>query len=793
TAKKATATKKKAAKKKSTAKKATATKKTATKKTTVSKEVATAKEVTTVKEAPPSLESEREDKPVADKKVSRVEESATKVGVKQETTKKQVEDITLSEAELQWQKRRKILEGQRIQEAIQRKIEESANKKQLEKVKDLRKDRQAKYATIAEEVKIKKQVESKILQKQEEEENRKKAEIARNAKLAKEREEREIQRLIDEEERLKLAQSANKISIGEKIVVRDFAELLNVGVHEIIQKLIMQGIMANLNQTIDGKVAKAVAIDLGFEIIEKVSKEEDVAAEQLPDISSGNLEPRPPVITIMGHVDHGKTSLLDLIRKSNLTDAEAGGITQRIGAYTVELDSGSLTFIDTPGHEAFTTMRSRGAAVTDIVIIVVAADDGVMPQTKEAIDHANAANVPIVVAINKIDKEGSNPDKVKQELASYGLAPEEWGGSTIYCEVSATRGDGINNLLEMILLQAEVLELKADPGRRAIGTIIESKMDINRGPVATILVQNGTLNIQDPFVAGGFAGKVRALVDDKGRRVKSVKPSFSVEVLGFSGVPPAGEQFLVIATDKEAVAIAQQKQREDRLEGLQGQYSHIKLENLHVQMSQGEIQTLNIIIKADLQGSIEAVNQAFNQIKRDDISINILHVGVGGITDTDVLLAEASNAIIIGFNVRPTEQARIQSEQSNVDIRLYNIIYDAINDIKKALSGMLKPLYKENILGRATVRETFHIRKLGSIAGSIVVSGKIIRGANCRLIRDDVVIYNGKVESLKRFKDDAKEVLNGYECGIGLENFNDIKANDIFEIFEMVEIERQSL
>ncbi|MBI5815397.1 MAG: translation initiation factor IF-2 [Nitrospinae bacterium] len=600
-------------------------------------------------------------------------------------------------------------------------------------------------------------------------------------------EEAEIQRLIDEEERAKREIEARKIVIDEATTVKEFAEKLRLGVNEIIGKLIGKGIMANLNQTIDAEVAKELALELGYEIKTREEDETEVAEKEVEDVSKLLL--RPPVVTIMGHVDHGKTSLLDTIRKTSVTETEAGGITQKIGAYSVKLEKGTVVFLDTPGHEAFTALRARGAAVTDIVVLVVAADDGVMPQTVEAIHHAKAAGVPVLVAVNKIDKPGAAPDKIKQELAGHELVPEEWGGTTIFCEVSAKKNIGIEHLLEMLLLQAEVLELKANPEREAFGVVIESKLDKGRGPVATVLVKKGTLKIGDPFVAGAHYGKVRALMDDKGRRIDHSGPSTPVEVIGFSGVPVAGETFMVTESERKAHQIAITRINAEKAEGAKAK--HLKLENLHAQVTRGSVKDLNIIIKADFQGSIEGVKKALEDINVGDVRIRVLHGAVGGITETDISLAAASDAIVIGFNVRPTEKARSMAETEGVDVRLYSIIYNAVDDIKAALEGMLEPVFAEKVTGRAEVRNTFNITKIGTIAGCVVSSGKITRGSDARLIRDNVVIYTGKVSSLKRFKEDAREVANGYECGIGV-GYNDVKIGDAVETFVVEKVERKT-
>ena len=641
-----------------------------------------------------------------------------------------------------------------------------------------------------------KKVLDKLRRKEEEEAKRKaafenkKRDREKDEVLRKQRaEEAEIQRLIDEEERVKREAEAKKIVIDEATTVKEFAEKLRLGVNEIIRKLIGKGIMATLNQTIDVEVAKEMALELGYEIKTREQDETEDTEKEVEDAST--LQLRPPVVTIMGHVDHGKTSLLDTIRKTSVTETEAGGITQKIGAYSVKLGKGTVVFLDTPGHEAFTALRARGAAVTDIVVLVVAADDGVMPQTVEAIHHAKAAGVPVLVAVNKIDKPGADIARIKQELVGHELVPEEWGGTTIFCEVSAKKNIGIEHLLEMLLLQAEVLELKANPDRAAFGAVIESKLDKGRGPVATVLIQKGTLKIGDPFVAGVHHGKVRALLDDKGHRLTEVGPSCPVEVLGVSGGPTAGENFMVVESERKAHQIAITRLNSDKAEGAKAT-KHLKLENLHAQISRGSIKELNIIIKADLQGSIEGVKKALEDISVGDVRIRVLHGAVGGITETDISLAAASDAIVIGFNVRPTDKARQMAESEEVDVRLYSIIYHAVDDIKAALEGMLEPEYVEKVTGRAEVRESFNISKIGTIAGSMVNFGKMTRGGDARLIRDNVVIYSGKMTSLKRFKDDAREVASGYECGIGI-GYNDIKVGDVIESFVVEKVERKAV
>ena len=576
------------------------------------------------------------------------------------------------------------------------------------------------------------------------------------------------------------------IRIAEVITVGDLAKRMGAKGGELIKKLMEMGVLVNINQVIDADLASLVASEFGYEV-EKISLERQDLLERKEDLPE-QLQPRPPVVTIMGHVDHGKTMLLDAIRKTNVVAGEAGGITQHIGAYDVQLESGHVVFIDTPGHEAFTAMRARGAQVTDVVVLVVAADDGVMPQTKEAIDHARAAKVPIVVAVNKIDKPNANPDKVKKDLADYALAPEQWGGNTLFAEVSAKQKTGIKGLLELILLQAEVLELRANPDKPARGIIIEAKLDKGRGPVATVLVQEGTLKAGDVFIAGSHYGRVRAMLNDRGQKIEEARPSIPVEVVGFTDVPEAGDSFIVVSEERMAKQISlyrQEKIREKELSKL----SKVSLEELYDKIKKGEIKELNVIIKADVQGSIEAVKEALKKLSTDAVKVNIIHDAVGGITETDVNLASASNAIIIGFNVRPGAKAQTLAEQEHVDLRTYSIIYDAIDDIKKALEGLLEPTYKEHILGRAQVIQVFNIRKMGTIAGSLILDGKVVRGSHARVLRDNVVVYDSRIGSLRRFKDDMRECAQGFECGIWIENFNDVKLGDIIESYEMEEIQ----
>lgn len=584
--------------------------------------------------------------------------------------------------------------------------------------------------------------------------------------------------------------SKKPIKIGSSISVKELSEKIGKSVAEIIKKLLLLGIVATINQEIDFDTASLIADEFGIKIEKAIEKDDEELLLQEEEDREEDLKPRPPVVTIMGHVDHGKTSLLDAIRQTNVIATEAGGITQHIGAYMVNIDGKKITFLDTPGHEAFTAMRARGAKVTDIAVLVVAADDGVMPQTIEAINHAKAANVTIIVAINKIDKSGANPDRVKQELTEHGLIPEDWGGDTICVPVSAKKKIGIENLLEMILLVAEMQELKANPNKKARGTVIEAKLDKSRGPVATVLIQNGTLNIGDYFIVGNTYGKVRTMTDDKGKNVKKAGPSMPVEITGLSEVPDAGDIFITVNDEKTARTISEKRKEKYREEHLQSSQK-ISLDDLFNQIQAGKVKELNIIIKADVQGSVEALKQSLEKLSNDEVKIKAIHGGVGAITETDVMFASASNAIIIGFNVRPQPSAATLAEKHKVDIRLYRVIYDAIEDMQSAMKGMLEPEYKEVVTGHAEVRAIFKASSVGTIAGCYVTDGKVNRNNEARVIRDGVVIYEGKIASLKRFKDDAREVNAGFECGITLEKFNDIKEGDIIETYTMEAVPRK--
>ncbi|HNZ82082.1 MAG TPA: translation initiation factor IF-2 [Sedimentibacter sp.] len=583
------------------------------------------------------------------------------------------------------------------------------------------------------------------------------------------------------------------ISIEDSIVVRDFADKLGVPVNVLISKLILLGVMAGMNQEIDYDTAALIGEELGakiskIEVVDELQDLEELLSKDDED-DEKEMVPRPPIVTVMGHVDHGKTSLLDAIRDTSVTKQEAGGITQHIGASQVEINGKKITFLDTPGHEAFTAMRARGAKVTDIAIIVVAADDGVMPQTVEAINHSKAAGVPIIVAVNKIDKPTANPDKVKQELSEHGVISEEWGGDTIFVSVSAKKRMGIEELLEMILLVAEVQELKANPNRSAKGTIIEAKLDKGRGPVATVLIDKGTLKKGDYVLVGSTHGKIRAMFNSKGKRINQAGPSVPVEIVGLSETPQAGDMLTVMENEKDAKNIAEKRKDKKHLESINVS-AKVSLDDLYERIQKGEVKDLNIIIKADVSGSIEAVKQSLEKLSMAEVKVKPIHGGVGGINENDILLASASNAIVIGFNVRPSVAALDLAKQENVDVRTYNIIYNAIEDIEAAVKGMLKPVYREVVMGRADVRQIFKVPNVGLVAGVYVTSGKITRKSKIRLLRNDIVIHDGQIASLKRFKDDVSELASGYEGGIGIEKYNDIKEGDSMEAYVMEEIKR---
>ena len=607
------------------------------------------------------------------------------------------------------------------------------------------------------------------------------------------RKKKKTKKEIEREEIERNAEAAcGVVEIGDTITVKELCEKLGKPTADVIKNLIFLGVMAGVNQEIDFATAEKLCEK--YEVIAERKEEETEleAFEEDTDVVEENLEKRPPIVTIMGHVDHGKTSLLDAIRKAKVTDTEAGGITQHIGAYTVTLNGEKITFLDTPGHEAFTAMRARGAQVTDIVILVVAADDGIMPQTKEAINHCKAANVPMIVAINKIDRPGANIDRVKQELTEHGLVSEDWGGDTICVPVSAKTGENLESLLEMVLLTAEMQELTADPNRKAKGTVIEAKLDKGRGSVASLLIQNGTLNVGDSILVGSTYGRIRAMFDDRGKKIKSAGPSIPVEILGLSEVPAAGDRFIVCKDEKTARNMAELRKQKIKADSHQAS-NRVSLEDLYSQIQEGKVKELAIVVKADVQGSVEAIRQSLEKLSTDDVKVRVIHGAVGAITETDVTLAAASNALIIGFNVRPDGNATVQAEKENIEIKTYRIIYDAIEDVKSAMIGMLEPEYKEVVNGKAEVRMTYKISNVGTIAGCYVTDGKIVRNSEIRVIRDGIVIFESTLASLKRFKDDAKEVAKGYECGLSVEKFNDLKEGDVIESFTMEAIKRKEL
>ena len=606
-------------------------------------------------------------------------------------------------------------------------------------------------------------------------------------------EEEEVELLMDllEEEK---GSDENIITVDGTLTVQQLAEALGKPATEVIMKLMKMGTMASLNQEVNFEIASHLASDYGFTLVaggnDEDAEEEIEALMQIEEDREEDLKPRPPVVTVMGHVDHGKTSLLDAIRSTHVTNSEAGGITQHIGASEVSINGQKIVFLDTPGHEAFTAMRARGAQVTDIAILVVAADDGIMPQTIEAINHAKAAEVPLIVAINKIDKPSANPDKVKQELSEQGLLVEDWGGDVIAVPVSARQKTGIDTLLEMILLVAEMEELKANPDKRAVGTVVEAELDKGRGPVATVLVQGGTLKVGDPIVCGIACGKVRAMINSKGKRVKTAGPSTAVEILGLSEVPQGGDQFVAVPSDKVARNIAEKRQQIAREEMLKSN-QRMSLDQFFDQMNEGQVKDLNVIIKADVQGSVQAVKQSLEKLSNDEVGVRVIHGGVGAINESDVTLAAASNAIIIGFNVRPVSGAESLAEKESVDIRSYTIIYKAIEDIQAAMSGMLDPEYRDEDTGKAEIREVYKISGVGTVSGCYVTSGKIFRNGKVRIVRDGIIIHEGEILALKRFKDDVKEVNSGYECGMSFVNYNDIKVGDIVEAYITKEVERK--
>ena len=579
------------------------------------------------------------------------------------------------------------------------------------------------------------------------------------------------------------------VKIPEEIVVAELASRMKKTAAEVIKTLVKNGVMASINETIDFDTAEFVATELGCKVEREVTVtiEEKIIADHVD--TAEELQPRSPVVVVMGHVDHGKTSLLDAVRKTNVVSGEAGGITQHIGAYTVQINGNPITFLDTPGHAAFTSMRARGAMCTDIAILVVAADDGIMPQTVEAINHAKAAKIPIIVAINKMDKHGANPDRIKQQLTEYDLVPEEWGGDTVICPISAKTGQGIDELLEMVILTSEVQELKANPNRAAKGTVIEARLDRTRGPIATLLIQNGTLNQGDVIIAGTAVGRVRVMTNDKGRTVKTAGPSVPVEITGLADVPAPGDEFNAVSDERMARELVEQRRQAEKDAAAQLN-TKITLDNLFAMMQEGEMKDLNLIVKADVQGSAEALKASLLKLSNDEVRVKVIHTGVGAVNESDILLASTANAIIIGFNVRPDAAAQASAQRAKVDVRMYRVIYDAINEIEAALKGMLAPKYQEVVIGHAEVRQTYKVSAIGTIAGCYVKDGKVTRDAQVRVLRDHIVLHQGAVGSLQRFKDSVKEVTAGYECGMSIDRFNDIKEGDVFECFAMEEIKQ---
>ncbi|NLC12053.1 MAG: translation initiation factor IF-2 [Firmicutes bacterium] len=602
------------------------------------------------------------------------------------------------------------------------------------------------------------------------------------------RKQRKYKRIAAEEEKKKKRESIKQLMLDGKVTVAQLANKMDLRPTEVIKKLLELGVMATINQYLDEDTIILIAEEYGFQVeMQKDPIEEELQQHIDSNEGEDNLQPRCPVVTILGHVDHGKTSLLDAIRETNVIASEAGGITQHIGAYSVEINKKRIVFLDTPGHEAFTAMRARGAQVTDIAVLVVAADDGVMPQTVEAVNHAKAAGVPLIVALNKMDKRDANPEQVKKQLSDLGLIPEEWGGDTIYVPVSALKKEGLDQLLEMILLVAEMAELKANYNRPGRGVVVEAKLDKGRGPVATVLVQDGRVEVGDSIICGSYHGKVRAMLDDKGKRQKVALPSTPVEILGLNDVPQAGDEFFVAKDDKLARQIAAKRSEKEREASLR-KMQKVSLDDFYKKMQEGEVKELNLIVKADTQGSVEALVESLLKLEENGVKVIIVHSGVGAVSESDVMLAVASHAIIIGFNVRPDSKARKLAEKEGVDIRLYRVIYEIIEDVKAAIKGLLVPEIKEVILGQAEVRQLFKVSKVGTVAGSYVKEGRITRNANVRVIRDNVVLHEGKINTLRRFKDDVREVSSGFECGILLENFNDLKEGDIIEAFSFEEV-----
>lgn len=728
-------------------------------------------------------------------------EEKRKAQRQQEELRRRQEEQRRKEAEKAREEQRRI-EAEKAKEEMMRKEAEKAKQEELKlnevertkqdmTVSDIEKTRKERSRKLKEQEKSNTSKEYKDVPKrkrkgkmdywEEEEELRHKIKKSKSGKASN-------QKKQDQPE--KTPERKKAIIMGEIITVKELSEKIGITVAEIMKKLMSLGILATINQNLDYDTAAIVASEFGIQLDKKAAKSfEEILIDEDTEDDPSTLVPRPPIVTVMGHVDHGKTSLLDAIRNSRVTAQEAGGITQHIGAYTVDVDGKPITFLDTPGHEAFTSMRARGAQVTDIAILVVAANDGVMPQTVEAINHAKEAGVPIVVAINKIDVTGANPERVKQELTEHDLLVEEWGGDTIAVPVSALHNEGIDTLLEMVLLVAEMQELKANPNRLAKGTIIEAELDKGRGPVATVLVQNGTLKVGDSIVAGIAYGRVRAMMDHTGKRLKAAGPSTPVQVLGLTEVPEAGDILYAVQDDKLAKQVSEERKEKAKEQQIKAS-SKMSLDDLFSKISEGEVKELNLIIKADVQGSVEAVKQSLERLSNEEVRVRTIHGAVGAISESDVMLATASNAIIIGFNVRPAPSASELAAREGIDIRLYRVIYNAIEDMEAAMKGMLDPEYREVILGHAEVRETFKVPGAGIVAGCYVTDGKILRNADARLVRNGIVIYEGKISSLRRFKDDVREVATGYECGISLENFNDIKEEDIIEVSIQEEIKR---
>ncbi|WP_273264685.1 translation initiation factor IF-2 [Flexistipes sinusarabici] len=702
--------------------------------------------------------------------------------------KKKEEDDLFAEKEKEG-KKAKGKKGVKKDKNIQRDIWEGIEELELEEeIEEELESEDTEAPQTAEQEPVKEEVQAEAEAEEKEEKKVKKEEAKpKDKKKGKPQAQKKGKEKKAEQPKPQKPVKPEKIQIGESVTVSEFAGMIGIKATELIKKLMMMGVMATVNQHIDAETAQLLGAEYDIEVETKTVKEDDL----LPQVEDDpeKMQHRPPIVTVMGHVDHGKTSLLDAIRETKVADAEAGGITQHIGAYEVDHEKGKVVFLDTPGHEAFSGLRARGANVTDIVILIVAADDGVMPQTKEAIDHAKAAGVRMVVAINKVDKPNANVEKVKTQLAEYNIIPEEWGGEYQFEEISAKNHVGIDDLLDRVLLESEMLELKADPDRPAEGIVIESQLDKQKGPVGTVLVKKGTLRVGDAFVVGDNQGKVRAMFNYAGKPIKKAGPSIPVEIMGFSEVPESGDSFIVTKDEKTAKQVASMRHDKKKEKEL-AERSKVSLNDLFDRIKEGEISELNIVIKADVQGSLEALKNSLLKLSNPEVKLNIIHGGVGGINESDILLASASNAIVIGFNVRPDSKAKTTAEKEDVEINLYSVIYEAIESVEKAIEGMLTPETKENVIGRVEVRQVFSVPKAGKIAGSYVLEGKVIRNAHARVVRDNVVVYDGAIDSLKRFQNDAKEVTSGYECGIGIAKFNDIKEGDILEIYEFKEEKR---